>query len=204
MEIQIVPLRESQLDAAIGLIGRAFYNAPSFTHIIPQGVRNRVRKIECCAAFGVRYGCTYNRAYTTADEIKGVAVWIPQEQFSFDLSRMWQAGLFILPFQIGVRAFWRQMTLLNKIEQIHKRNMPERHWYLELLGVEPSHQGQGIGSALMHPILQQADLEGIPCYLETFSEKNVYFYRQHGFQVLKTIDMPEVNLHLWTMKREPQ
>ncbi|MDV2991429.1 MAG: hypothetical protein N4J56_001083 [Chroococcidiopsis sp. SAG 2025] len=53
MEIQIVPLRESQLDAAIELIGRAFYNAPSFTHIIPQGVRNRGRKVECCAAFGV-------------------------------------------------------------------------------------------------------------------------------------------------------
>ncbi|MDV2991430.1 MAG: hypothetical protein N4J56_001084 [Chroococcidiopsis sp. SAG 2025] len=117
---------------------------------------------------------------------------------------MWQAGLFTLPFQIGLRAFWRQMMLLSKIEKIHKRNMPERHWYLELLGVEPSHQGQGIGSALLQPILQQADLERIPCYLETFSEKNVYFYRQHGFQVLKTIDMPEVNLHLWTMKREPQ
>lgn len=82
--------------------------------------------------------------------------------------------------------------------------MSQQHWYLAFLGVAPNYQGQGVGSALLQPILKQADSEGLPCYLKTFTEKNTYFYRKHGFETIKTVDLPSINVRLWTMKRESQ
>ena len=41
------------------------------------------------------------------------------------------------------------------------------HWYLMVIGTDPSKQGQGLGSALMEVVTSQADSAGVPCYLET-------------------------------------
>jgi ribosomal protein S18 acetylase RimI-like enzyme len=77
-----------------------------------------------------------------------------------------------------------------------------RHWYLWVLGVQPDRQGQGFGGQLMAPILSQADRDGLPCYLETESERNVAFYRKHGFEVAHEGDIPGYGLRLWMMKCE--
>src|SRR5258706_978911 len=71
------------------------------------------------------------------------------------------------------------------------------------IGVSPSCQGQGIGGALLAPVLQQADNEGMFCSLETFEEKNLSFYQHHGFQVVVTAIEPQSQLRFWAMRRSP-
>jgi hypothetical protein len=71
-------------------------------------------------------------------------------------------------------------------ERVHHRCMAGPHWYLALLGVSPGYQRQGIGGALLTPVLQRADREGAACYLETFVADNVPFYERRGFQVVET------------------
>jgi len=44
----------------------------------------------------------------------------------------------------------------------------ESAWYLSIVGVAPSAQGQGIGARLIEPTLAEADEAGASCYLETF------------------------------------
>lgn len=63
----------------------------------------------------------------------------------------------------------------------------EPHWYLPLIGVDPSRQGQGLGSALLKAGLQRCDAEGLPAYLESSSPKNVPLYERHGFEVIGLI-----------------
>nr|WP_231510290.1 GNAT family N-acetyltransferase [Fischerella sp. PCC 9605] len=82
--------------------------------------------------------------------------------------------------------------------------MSQPHYYLEMLGVAPAYQGQGIGSLLLQPVLKQADTEGLPCYLQTTTEKAVRFYQKHGFEVLRTVELPKGGSQLWTMKRSPK
>ncbi len=48
-------------------------------------------------------------------------------------------------------------------------------------------QGKGVGGALMRPVLEHCDAEGIPCYLESSKERNLPFYRRHGFEVVEEL-----------------
>ena len=56
-----------------------------------------------------------------------------------------------------------------------------------MIGVDPSRQGQGLGSALLKAGLQRCDEEGLPAYLESSSPKNVPLYERHGFEVIGLI-----------------
>lgn len=95
------------------------------------------------------------------------------------------------------------MSLFLQLEEYHKHDIQEQHWYLAMLGVAPAHQNQGIGSLLLQPILKQADSTGLPCYLETSTEKGVRFYQRQGFEVVRRSELPGGGPHFWTMMRKP-
>jgi ribosomal protein S18 acetylase RimI-like enzyme len=72
-----------------------------------------------------------------------------------------------------------------------------------VLGVEPECQGQGLGSAVLRPVLEQCDADGIGAYVESSKERNIDFYARQGFRVTaepRLLRGPTV----WTMWREPR
>jgi ribosomal protein S18 acetylase RimI-like enzyme len=78
---------------------------------------------------------------------------------------------------------------------------PERpHWYLALLGVQPSSQGRGIGSALLAAWLADVDAAAGEAWLETDEPGSLALYRAAGFEVreeLRLLDVP-----VWLLGRE--
>jgi GNAT superfamily N-acetyltransferase len=72
-------------------------------------------------------------------------------------------------------------------ERMEKFHPPEPHWYLPMIGVDPAHQGAGIGSALMAEVLKAVDRDGSIAYLESSNPKNVSLYQRHGFEVIGEI-----------------
>jgi predicted N-acetyltransferase YhbS len=76
--------------------------------------------------------------------------------------------------------------------------------FLAVLGVDPELQGQGIGGALLQPVLDRADQHELPCYLETVEPSNLPFYSRHGFGVLDEGVEPTSDLRYWTLLRSPQ
>jgi ribosomal protein S18 acetylase RimI-like enzyme len=74
-------------------------------------------------------------------------------------------------------------------EAMAKYHPTEPHWYLPLIGVDPSHQGKGHGAELMTHALQRCDREQVPAYLEASSPRNISLYRRHGFETLGTIQV---------------
>ena len=86
---------------------------------------------------------------------------------------------------------------------MEKAHPEEPHWYLAVLGTAPEHQGKGVGSALISPILQKCDAEGVPAYLESSKESNIPFYQRHGFEVTGEIKVKN-GPTLWPMWRDPQ
>jgi GNAT superfamily N-acetyltransferase len=69
----------------------------------------------------------------------------------------------------------------------HARDIKEPCWYLPLIGVDPTSQGRGYGSAPLRFALEQVDRTGAPAYLESSNPRNVPLYERHGFEVLGSI-----------------
>ena len=68
-------------------------------------------------------------------------------------------------------------------------------WHLAFMGVDPSAQGQGIGSALLAAVLPLADRDDMPAYLEASCPENRRLYERHGFELIRELtvaDSPEI------------
>ena len=95
----------------------------------------------------------------------------------------------------------RALMALSALEKAHPTTP---HWYLAFLGTDPSHQGKGIGSALIRAVTDRCDEEGMPGYLESSKESNVPFYGRHGFEVTAEHRFAKDGPSLWLMWREPR
>jgi len=134
--------------------------------------------------------------YTTVDH-KGVCAWSgPNTPGSDILEALWFKLLFGL--NIGLRAPF----LLPGVRRVIAQQPDYSHWYLSLLATHAKHRHQGLGSALLEPILSQCDEEGLPAYLEATSESNVAFYENAGFSIVQEIKLPR-GPSLWPMLRQP-
>ena len=94
--------------------------------------------------------------------------------------------------------------IIKTIDATDKAHPTERHYYLQFIGVDPDHQGKGLGNALMQPVLERCDREGCGAYLENTNEANRVFYERLGFVVTGEIDLGQGAPPLWQMWRNPQ
>jgi ribosomal protein S18 acetylase RimI-like enzyme len=202
MNDEIAQLEALQIQSASEVLGDAFKDDPVFRKFAFQNEPGRLGTTQWISWLMLRYAHPYSAVYTTAEGLRGVAIWIPPKQFPLNDFRLLQKGGYALPFKLRFSKLLRFILLFFKIESCHKAYMAQPHWYLMMLGVHPDHQGQGLGSALIQPILHKADRDNIPCYLETSTERAARFYQRHGFKVVKMIDLPQENIHIWAMKRE--
>jgi len=92
----------------------------------------------------------------------------------------------------------RRALRLGEVSSRHRIREP--HYYLAALGTDPVHQGKGIGSALIEPVLARCERERLPAYLESSKEANVPFYRKHGFEVAEALEVPG-GPTVWSMIR---
>jgi ribosomal protein S18 acetylase RimI-like enzyme len=70
------------------------------------------------------------------------------------------------------------------MQQMASHHPKEPHWYLPLLGVDPAHQNEGIGGALLRHVTDQCDRDGVLAYLESSNPRNIPLYERHGFEIL--------------------
>jgi ribosomal protein S18 acetylase RimI-like enzyme len=200
---EAIHLERSQTEKATEILTNAFYNDPMFGCIIPETEPAKYNALKWFCRMTLDVSQPYNHIYTTPDELKGIAAWLPPGHASISMLQLLQAGLYALPFKLGWKKSGRFMSLFSLIEERHIKEMPNPHWYLFMLGVSPSYQNQGIGSTLLQPILKQANSDGLPCYLQTSTESAIRFYKRHGFEILWKGELPGDNACIWTMKREP-
>ncbi|MUL35749.1 GNAT family N-acetyltransferase [Gloeocapsopsis dulcis] len=203
MSTEVVSLKRSQIDAASEVLAQAFNADPMFSYFALEDEPARLDLINWVAKTILRYSQHYNHIYTTQHDLKGVAVWLPPTKYPLNNVRFLLSGLYRIPPRLRFDRFKQLIALFSKLEGYHQQDLPEKHWYLFMLGVAPTYQSQGIGSLLLQPILKQADREKLPCYLETSTEKGVRFYQRNGFEVLRSGTFPKTNLQYWTLKREP-
>ncbi len=79
----------------------------------------------------------------------------------------------------------------------------EPHWMLDMVGVDSTRQGEGIGSALVRYGVERAEADCVPAFLETSKARNVPYYERFDFRVSHEEDAPEGGPHIWFMRLDP-
>jgi len=98
--------------------------------------------------------------------------------------------------------FGQQAQEVRRAMEAHHRDLPG-HWYLLYVGVRPGRQGQGVGGALLRPVLEECDRAGTPAYLEASCERNRALYARHGFEDREPYALPRGGPVVFPMWRAP-
>jgi ribosomal protein S18 acetylase RimI-like enzyme len=201
-DLQTTSLPSTALDEAAALQARTFLNDPLVEFVLPAEAMRRA-----CLPLVMRvvlaYGSRFGHVHTDATSMFGHAVWLPPGS-GFATGYLEPVSLTDLRQQVGELAFSRFTTLLEQTALRRGRLVPEPHWYLMMIGVDPAHQGHGVGGALLQPILTCADVEHFSCYAETASERSLGFYRRHGFEVTGEHRLQPDGPLVWMMIRGPR
>ena len=75
------------------------------------------------------------------------------------------------------------------------------HFYLDLVGVDPSCREAGIGTRLLTDGLVRVDEAGEPVFLITSGAGHAEWYARHGFLVRSHEEPPAGGPHVWFMDR---
>lgn len=103
---------------------------------------------------------------------------------------------------LGPRGLANYRAIVDFMAPHAARAVSPDAWYLSIVGVAPSWQGRGLGAQLLAPALARATAHGRPCYLETFTPRNLPFYERLGFRPLTTHREPVTGADYWILLRD--
>ena len=178
------------------LLARAFRDDPLHRWIFPTE-KDWVRNSHRMFAAVVRQELLHGTVLTTEGRL-GVAIWRDARLGPFSFREKLVLAARTLPL-FGRRA----MTICRSFNRLVAHHPREDHWYLSVLGTHPEHRKEGIGAALMRPMLDKCNAEGIAAYLEASRPGNVPYYERHGFKVIGDFQMAD-GLCVWRMLRRPK
>lgn len=179
-------------------LGRAFRDDPVFTWLAPDiDVDERARRCEPFFAAEARFKVKDATAWCSADHA-GAGLWASPGHWRTSIGE----GL-RLAAAVARSARWRTPSALAALSAIEKQHPRAPHWYLAVLGTDPDHQGKGIGAAVLAPVLERCDTEGLPAYLESSKESNIPYYERFGWRVTGEIALGKQGPTVYPMWREP-
>jgi Acetyltransferases len=166
-------------DPAVATIVLAFAADPMTRWTWPHAHQYLAAMPRLVPAFGGR-AFSSGSAFGT-DDYAGAALWLPPGVHPDEEGLGAVVESTVAPSLVAeIAAIFEQMA------QYHPN---EPHWYLPLIGVDPAHQGEGHGDALMAYALAQCDRDHVPAYLESSNPRNMSLYRRHGFEPLGAIQV---------------
>ena len=134
------------------------------------------------------------RVATIGSRVVGVVHWVRSPGCRFSAGRKARMMGHML------RAFGPVSTLrlMSWLGAWSARHPSEAHGHLGPIGVTPEEQGRRVGQRLMDVYCADLDRDGTPGYLETDRAENVRFYRNFGFEVVRTAPVLGVpNYFMW-------
>ena len=188
---------DADVDAVSISLARAFHDDPVKLHLTGGTTLSEQRVAPFFRAFQ-RMQMPHGHVYTTAD-LGAAAIWAPPGHWKVPFTSVLKnAPTFLKLYG------WRFLPNLQVLSDMERKHPDDPHYYLEIIGTDPAHQGKGYGTALMRPMVERADAEGVGMYLESSKESNVPFYARFGFEVRDTLDHRRGGPRMWLMWREPR
>ena len=197
---EIIKANLNDIGIITDILGEAFYNDPIIYHLARRaGFARDLFELEFRDIYA-----SLNCSFLIIDENKekmGCALWAKPGQTP-NLSPL---GTIRLVWAILNRVGTSSLKRFNDIsELIDKYHPQEPHYYLHAIGVKNAFRGKGAGSGLLTHVLDIADNEQMPAYLENSNELNLSLYQKYGFKVIGKENLSNEGPPIWFMYRSPK
>ena len=174
---------ETQKPLIVDILSESFDDNKSVNYVVKQDEmrRKRVRGLmeysfNVCNAFG--------DVWVSDDEQACALVLYPDKKHLTLAATMWDAKLALSV--IGLSRVGQVLSRESKIKSFHPK---ERFSYLWFIGVPPQQQGSGKGTKLLDEVIRESEKNGRPIYLETSVDRNIPWYKKHGFEIFQSLDL---------------
>lgn len=162
------------------ILTNSFADNKSVNYIIKQDSKRKTRikklmeySFDVCYSFG---------EVILSDDKNGCAlILLPDKKkstFWLDIKLIFDA--------MGIANIKKAMQRESKIKKLQPK---ELMYYLWFIGVDPSAQNSGTGSALMKEIIKESESLHRSIFLETSTLKNIPWYQKFGFKIYNEIDL---------------
>ncbi|MFE7573767.1 GNAT family N-acetyltransferase [Streptomyces sp. NPDC057521] len=175
MTDDIVRATASDVPALAGVLASAYAEDPVWSWLMP---RDRDRRLRLLFTAHLAQQVPAGRVWTDRDRTVA-AVWaepgawkLPASYLLHNAGTLLRAARTQLPRTAG------RLLALE-----HRHPARPAHWYVEYIGTHADARGTGRGSVVLGGLLERADADGRPVFLESSNSRNLTFYRRHGFEV---------------------
>jgi GNAT superfamily N-acetyltransferase len=189
---------------AADVLGMAMEDDPLLPYLIPDAGRRR-KSARAIYLPNVQRVIQEGRADAVGRPMAGVALWIVRPALAAGCppTARTQSPAVRDPLieLLGADGAGRAETFAAAMQELRTLARPDRHAYLDTVGVAPEYRGKGFATVLLEAGHAWADAAGLPCALDTLTDENVAFYRRRGYRVVGTIDVPGSSLRTTAMRR---
>jgi ribosomal protein S18 acetylase RimI-like enzyme len=203
---RMVRLGEERGDEASALLARAFHEEPLFVYACPDP-GDRARWLPWYFRWSVWAGYACGATLGTAGRLDGVAAAIGPGGGELTEEQLVRVGAARGRETVGAAVWDRATEALHAVfataDAAFQRAVPEPHWHLDVLGVDPLRRGMGIGGSLLRAVHARAAADGVPVALLTRQPRNLAWYRRHGYQVACQGVDARSGLPWWALRRDP-
>jgi len=196
-------VRRKDIMPASKVLADAFQHDPLWNRI-REGEPDFDKRFRAIFEVPVRHCLKYGEVYATSEGLEGVIGWVPGEYADTNAWRMILSGSLGSAIRIGLNAVRKMRPVFSQVVKDRRKHMAGHTFlYVSVLGVATTLQGKGFGKRLLAAAIEECERKGLYLYLETETEENARMYEHFGFSLLKKITLPQVDLPMWEMAREP-
>jgi GNAT superfamily N-acetyltransferase len=200
---KLLRLTDIHVDEVSKIFTEIFMDYPLFSYMV-EDPYTRPRIYPYLFQLMVKHTVRFGEAYATSEDMEGIALWLPSEKSDISIwSNLSNGGIGLL-LNAGIKVAYRSMVFTEFASRLHHDLLTEPHIYLFQIGVKEGLRGKGYAGKLMRPIMERADREGLPIYLETHDPSNFPVYEHYQFETVRHEVIPDSEVNHWAMIRSPQ
>jgi len=189
----MIKARHDDKKLVVEILSTSFDDNKSVNYVIKQD-RERRQRISKLMGYSFEFCSLFGQVYLSDDK-KACALTVFPDRKKTSIKSI-LLDLKLAFSCIGIANLQKALNREAKIKTIHPRGPI---YYLWFIGVSPEVQNKGVGSSLLHDLIQESELMRRPFYLETSTLRNLPWYKKFGFEVHSELDF---GYKLFCLKRE--
>lgn len=180
-------------EKVVDILTSAFEDNKSVNYLVKQDKR-RIRRIQALMRYSFEICFRFGSVFFSNDN-KAVALIVYPDKRKTSIKSI-RLDVKLAFRCIGITGIGRA----SKRESVIKKSHPKVPIsYLWFIGVSPNDQGKGSGTDLLNELVSYSEAERRVICLETSTERNLSWYKNHGFNIYNKLDF---GYPLYFFKRE--